>query len=263
MKDATEVFFPKTPEIEQQDMRATKWILYGPPGIGKSTFLSQAKDALFLTTDQGLTWIKSMHRPLSSWFLFKKYVKAIETERPKQYKAIVLDNVDMIFRMCVKYVCDKRGIEHESDEGYGKAYEIILREFEGQIVKLVGLQQYGLFFVSHSAIKEVKTSFSTVTRTVPTLPNRAYKILVPIVDIMAYYGQDGKVDEDGKPIRRMYFQPTDSMDAKDRTTKMPESVVIPNPTVANGFELVERFLLNSSPKQIVQPSKKKIILKRK
>jgi AAA15 family ATPase/GTPase len=255
-EDTSEVSLPSKPQVEQQDMRKLYWIVYGPPGVGKSTFLSSAKDVFFLTTDSGHKFINSMHRPIKDWPMFKKYVKMIVAEQP-DYTAICLDNIDGIAKMCRKYVCEKRGIEHQSDEKWGKAFDMVASEFETELMKLTYLQKYGLFFISHSSTRDIKTTFSEKTFTGPTLPNQFYKILSPIADIVAYMGLDDKADEDGVRIRRMYFQPTENMEAKDRTTCLPESIKIPKGT--NGFELVEKYL--EEPKS--PPKKKKIILKRK
>jgi GTPase SAR1 family protein len=256
-----EVHFPTEPGRTSHDMRRLNWVLYGPPGIGKSTFVSQASGVLFLTTDDGLKFIRSMSRPIRDWAMFKRYVRGLTAEQPSQYTSICLDNVDSIFKMCRKYICEKRGIEHQSDEQWGKAYDLTSSEFEIEIVKLIALQKYGLFFISHSVDKELKTRLATVTKTMPTMTNQAYKIIVPIVDIMAYYGFDGNVTDDGEQVRRMYFQPTESMDAKDRTTKLPESVKIPDPAEVNGFELVERYL--TEPGEAGRPVRRKVVVKKK
>lgn len=255
--------FPTEPVLESQDMRRLKWLVYGPPGVGKSTFFAGAGQVLFLTTDGGMQFIKSMHRPIDSWHTFKKYVKALQAERPKQFKAICVDVSDALMRMCIKSVCERRNIQHQSDEAYGKAYDISTSEFETELEKIIGLKQYGLFFTSHARDRERKTRFSTITKLEPTLSNQAYKILYPMMDIVAYLGFDtsGPESELG---RRMYFQPTESMEAKDRTTRLPESLHIPPPDMANGFELVEKYLESDGPvKPPAQKPSKKIILKKK
>lgn len=258
MKDTGEASLPTAPQVEQQDMRKLYWLVYGPAGVGKSTFLASAKGVFFLTTDSGHKFIKSMHRPVKDWISFKKYVKMIVNERP-DYTAICLDNVDGIFKMCRKYICDKRGIEHQSDEKWGKAFDLTASEFELELMKLTALQQYGLFFVSHSNTRDIKTTFGEKTFTDPTMPKQVYKIIVPIADIVAYMGFDGKIDENGRQARRMYFQPTESLDAKDRTSKLPESIKIPDPRDANGFEVVERQLVDRA----AAPTKKKFVIKKK
>lgn len=262
-EEINDVSLPTKPQLQQQDMRKLYWILYGPAGVGKSTFLASAKNVLFLTTDSGHKFINSLHRPIKDWAMFKKYIKMIVADKP-DYSAICLDNVDGIFKMCRKYICDKRGIEHQSDEKWGKAFDLTASEFELELMKLTFLQKYGLYFISHSSTREIKTTFSEKTFTSPTMPGQVYKILVPIADIMAYYGLDGKVDDNGRPTRKMYFQPNENLDAKDRTNCLPESLSIPDPKKTNGFELVENYLINSGKKEeLAKQEKRKIVFKRK
>jgi hypothetical protein len=261
---SNDVFLPTEAKLEANDMRRMKWLLYGPPGTGKSTFFNQADKVLFLSTDGGTKFLESMSRPIDSWATFKKYVKAITLERPK-YNAICIDLADHVVSMCQKYMCEKRGIEHQADEPYGKAYDLIEREFTAEVLKLVGLAKYGLFFVSHSQDKERKTRFSTITKTEPTLKNPGWKVLQPMMDIIAYMGFDASSGTDDQMGRRMYFQPTESMEAKDRTTRLPESLYIPPPSEGNGFELVEKYLLTgkTDKKPPQQSPKKKLILKKR
>lgn len=259
-KDSTEIYFPNEPGLDSKDMKKMKWFMYGPPGVGKSTFMAQAKDVLFLTTDGGHDFINSMNRPIENWFMFKKYVKAIKTDLPDQYKAIAFDVVDAFWKMCRKSVCDKRGIEHPSDEQWGKGYDLVASEFELPFLELISLKKYGLFFLSHSEDIEKKTRLSTVTKTVPKLKKAALDILMPMMDIVSFYGLDGAVDDDGKAIRRMYFQPTESMEAKDRTKLLPESIKIPDPDKSNGFDLVQEYLVRGGPPP---KSPKKILVRKK
>ena len=167
--------------------------------------------------------------------------------------------------MCVKYICEKRGIVHQSDEPYGKAYDIILAEFETEIEKLVGAGKYGLFFISHAVDKERKTRFSTITKTEPTVPKQAYKILYPMMDVVAYMGFDPNSGPDNEASRRIYFQPTESMEAKDRTKLLPESLPLSHPDEGNGFEEIEKYLISGGKPKLkqVETSKKKIIFKKK
>lgn len=258
------IFLPKEPMLESADMRFMKWLIYGPPGVGKTTFIAQAGQILFLTTDGGTKFINTMARPIDCWATFKKYVKALQIERPKQYKGICLDVVDGFFRMCVKNTCEKRNIQHQSDEAFGKAYDISTQEFETELEKLVGLG-YGLFLTSHSKDVEKKTRFSTISKTQPALQNQGYKIVYPMMDIVAYFGFDSAGGPENEMGRRIFFQPNESMEAKDRTTLLPESLPLPKPEEANGFEIVEKYLLSGGTKARAKStsSSKKIVIKKK
>jgi len=259
------IIFPKEPVLDTTDMRRLKWLVYGPPGVGKSTLFAGARDVLFLTTDGGMQFIKSMHRPIDSWLTFKKYVKALQVEKPNQFKTICIDVADALMRMCIKSTCEKRNIQHQSDEAFGKAYDISTSEFETEMEKIIGMKKYGLFLTSHAKDKERKTRFSTISRLEPTLSNQAYKILYPMMDIVAYMGFD-TAGPDSEMGRRIFFQPTESMEAKDRTTRLPESLFIPKPEEANGFELIETYLTgNTASRPAVKQiqTKKKFIIRKK
>jgi hypothetical protein len=98
---------------------------------------------------------------------------------------VIIDTVDNAYRMCAEHVCQKFKIEHESDLGYGKGYALINNEFYRVLNKL-SLLPYGLFLVSHSQEKEIETRTGKLTRIVPTLPDKARKIVLGMVDIILF-----------------------------------------------------------------------------
>ena len=255
---------PTKPVLEGASMQDIIFFLYGPPGIGKSTFVSQAPDTLFLSTDPGLRFIKSMHLPVSSWLGFKKIVSKLVVERPKAYKGICIDTIDLLLMMCQKYVCEKRNIEHQSDEPFGKAYEITRSHFMTELLKLKGLD-YTLFFISHSRTEEERGRAVRTSKVKPTLPSQGYKVLSPMCDIIAYYGFDEEAADDKEAPRRMFFQLTETMEAKDRSGLLPNSLTIPK---RGGFELVESYILGKSFREDDEGEppvrhKKKIIIRKK
>lgn len=244
---------------EGASMKEMIWFVYGPPGIGKSTFVSQCEGVLFLSTDPGLRFLSVIKQPITNWLQFKKVVKALEVDRPKEYTALAIDTVDPLFLMARKYVLDKRGIEHQSDEPYGKAYDLVTTEFTLEMLKLTKLP-YGLFFLSHSKEVEVKGRALRTSKTIPSLASQAYKVLAPMADIIAYYGF-GEESADTKDLtRKMQFQPSETVEAKDRTKGgLPESLVIPE---EGGWGLVEGHLLGVKDGP-VKAEKRKVFIKRK
>lgn len=247
---------PKEATYEGASMAEMIWFLYGPPGIGKSSFVAQCEGTLFLSTDPGLRFLKVLKQPIANWLQFKKIVKMLEVERPKQYKAIAIDTVDPLFMMARKHMLDKRGIEHQSDEPYGKAYDLVTTEFTLEMIKLTKLP-YGLFFLSHSKEVEVRGRAMRTSRIIPSLSNQAYKVLAPMADIIAYYGFGEEAADSRDLTRIMHFQPTETIEAKDRTKGgLPETLAVP---AEGGFQLVEDHLLKVVSKA---PAKKILIKKR-
>ena len=199
-------------------------LLYGPTKIGKSTWCAQAPDVLFLATEAGLNNLDAYQVAISTWEqLLAACAEIASGEHP--FKAIVLDTVDNAFRMCAEYVCAKHKVEHESDLAYGKGYALVNNEFYRVLNKLA-LLPYGLFLVSHSMEKEVETRTGKVTRTVPTLPEKARKIVLGMVDMVLFCDLDVAPGADGKPTWRrvMRTKPSTGYEAGDRTGRLPETI---------------------------------------
>jgi hypothetical protein len=127
--------------------------------------------------------------------------------------------------MCAEHVCAKFKIEHESDLGYGKGYALINNEFYRVLNKLA-LLPYGLFLISHSQEKELETRTGKLTRMVPTLPDKARKIVLGMVDVILYCDLEMSTGADGKPVSRRVTRtkPSVHYEAGDRTGRLPEVI---------------------------------------
>jgi hypothetical protein len=199
-------------------------LAYGPSKIGKSTWCSQAEGALFLATEAGLNNLEVFQVPIGTWEDLLQACKEI-AEGKHPYKTIVLDTVDNAYRMCAEHVCQRCKVEHESDLGYGKGYALINNEFYRVLNKL-SLLPYGLFLVSHSQEKELETRTGKLTRIVPTLPDKARKIVLGMVDMILFCDLDTANGEDGKPEQRRVIRtkPHVNYEAGDRTGLLPDVI---------------------------------------
>lgn len=221
---------PKKQTLEDAKLSHLKWLLYGPPGIGKSTFFSKAVDGarkpLFLFTDPGLRFIKAYKKPVMSWRDFKKIVEeSIVAANPRIYSMVVLDTIDLLFRMCRKDVCAKKNISHVSDLEWGKGYDLVRDEFE-QVVALLARwcddHETGLAFISHAKDIEIRGRTVKTNKIVPTLPKQGSDIILPLCDIIAYAGYTTeKADNAGELGRVVMFEPDETVEAKDRTGLLP------------------------------------------
>lgn len=115
---------------------AKKIVVYGPEGIGKSTFAAQFPEPVFIDTE-GSTKdmdVARMEAP-SSWRMLMEQVKYIK-EHPELCKTLVIDTADWAEILCMEAVCaqsQKSGIE---DFGYGKGYVYLAEEF-GRLLNLL------------------------------------------------------------------------------------------------------------------------------
>jgi hypothetical protein len=174
-------------------------LLYGQPKIGKSTFASRMNNALFLATEQGLNSLDVYQVPILDWESFLSACASIASGK-HDYKTIVIDTVDVLFKLCNEYVCKKHSIEHGTDLGFGKGFSFINNEFQRAINKLASLP-YGL----------VKTK----------------DFVFGFADMILYCESIQGEEEAEKRVIRT--KPSKNLDAGDRTGKLPPVIPLSYP----------------------------------
>lgn len=100
---------------------AQKIVIYGPEGIGKSTFAAQFPDPLFIDTEGSTKKldVKRFPKP-TSWEMLKNEVH--EAMNGRLCRTLVIDTFDWAEQLCLQSICSahqKKGIE---DFGYGNGY---------------------------------------------------------------------------------------------------------------------------------------------
>lgn len=114
---------------------AQKIIIYGPEGIGKSTFASQFPDPIFVDTE-GSTKnldVKRFDKP-TSWEMLKSQIEYTKINRP--CKTLVIDTMDWAERLCSDYLCGKSGKSGIEDFGYGNGFTYMNEEM-GRLLNLL------------------------------------------------------------------------------------------------------------------------------
>ena len=199
-------------------------LLYGKSKFGKSEWCSHADNALFLATEAGLNSLEAFQLSISKWEDLLVACKEL-SEGQHQFKTVIIDTVDNAYRMCAEYVCQRSKVEHESDLEYGKGYALVNNEFFRVLTKL-SLLPYGLILVSHSQEKEFETRTGKIVRLVPTLPDKAQKLVLGMVDIVLYCDFEAVAGPDGKQVQKRVFRtkPNIHYEAGDRTKRLPETI---------------------------------------
>lgn len=210
-------------------------MVYGPTKIGKTTLCSQAEGALFLATEPGLNALEAYQVPIQTWDdLLNVCAEISEGNHP--FKTLVIDTVDNAYKFCTDYVLKKFKIEHESDLGYGKGYAIVTNEFQRVLTKLAFLP-CGLFLVSHAKEIEMDSRTGKYTRVVPTLPDKARKIVLGMADMVLFCDLEAQTGGDGAPTFRRVIRTKPSLyyEAGDRTGRLPESLDLSFDAFLNAF----------------------------
>lgn len=166
-------------------------LVYGEKKIGKTSMWSHTPGTFFMMCESGDKALSLFRRPVLKWEDFKAYVYLLERDR--KFTTVIVDPVDNAHVYCTRYVCKKMGIDHPSDENWGKGWSAVREEFTDQINRLTNSGK-GVVFLSHATEREIKTRTGVkYDKIVPTMSGSAREVLEGIVDIWAYYTyEDGK-----------------------------------------------------------------------
>lgn len=137
--------------------KKVKMVLYGEPGVGKSVFASKAPKPFFICTDGNYEWLVDFgakeedHVQVNSW----EEAKVVFKQDFAQYETIVVDLVEDLFKWCEQEFCKRNKVDHVSDVGYGKGYDITRNEFFLEISKLLAKDKH-VILISHGVTNVIK-----------------------------------------------------------------------------------------------------------
>lgn len=110
--------------------KAQKVVLYGPEGIGKSTFAAGFPGVVFIDTEGSTAGMDVARLPQpQSWAQLLNEVTYIR-DHPKEAGTLALDTADWAEKLAVRYLCDKSHKQGIEDWGYGKGYTYLAEIFE-------------------------------------------------------------------------------------------------------------------------------------
>lgn len=136
---------------------AQKVVVYGPEGIGKTTFAAEFPDPLFIDTEGGTKHldVKRADPSPTSWEMLLGYVREVVAD-PSLCATLVIDTADWAEQLCVAHVCAKQGIKGIEDLNYGKGYVYVKEEFGKLLNLLQDVVERGVNVVAcaHSQIRK-------------------------------------------------------------------------------------------------------------
>lgn len=135
-----------------------KMVLYGEPGVGKSTFAAGAPKPFFITTDGNYEYLEDFcgmraedHQQCFSWAEMKKAFARDFTN----YDTIVVDLLEDSYLWADNEFCRDNKLLHISDLGYGKGYGILGNEFFIEYQKLLALPK-NIILLMHGVTEVLK-----------------------------------------------------------------------------------------------------------
>lgn len=214
----------KTPE---------KVVVYGPEGIGKSTFLSCFPEPLFIDTEGSTKHMNVSRLPNpQSWMELLEEINYV-IQNPDCCKTLAIDTIDWAEQLCTENILEKYGKNGIEDFGYGTGYVYVKEEF-GRFLKLLdNVIEAGInvALAAHAQIRkfeqpdelgaydryELKLGKKTSSQTAPLVKEWADMVLFAnYKTISVAVDKDGKKHKAQGGKRVMYTTHHPCWDAKNR-----------------------------------------------
>ena len=232
--------------IEGKEKRPLKIVIYGPEGIGKSTFASQFPDPLFIDTEGGTSNLDIRRIKCNkSWDELISVVKEIK-DNPNICKTIVLDTADWSESLCTNAVCEKYRKNNIEDFGYGKGYVYLVDEFSKLLTLLDQLIEAGINVVINAHAKPRKFELPEEQGAFDRYEMKLSKQVAPLLkewcDALFFVNykiyvitteNNSKKAQGGKRVLYTTHNPT--YDAKNRFD-LPEELELKFTSIAHLFE---------------------------
>lgn len=215
---------------------AVKVVVYGPEGIGKSTFASCFPEPVFIDTEGS-----TAHMDVARFDPPEKWQDILDTvdwciAHPDHLQTLVIDTMDWAEKLAVRFVCQEelvngkpRNWDNIESPGYGKGYVYLKNAVAGLMDRLQLLTVAGVNVVitAHAILKkfEQPDEMGAYDRWALKLQE---KHVAPLVkewaDLVLFANyrtnvvrtQDGKMKGTGGQKRIMYTQHSACWDAKNR-----------------------------------------------
>ncbi|WP_097026150.1 AAA family ATPase [Clostridium peptidivorans] len=177
------------------DTNPDMWV-YADSYVGKSTFVDQFDDLLFLNTDGNtdnttspviriadeVTVEGRITKRKMAWDVFLEVIAELE-KKQNDFKRVCIDLVEDLKEHCRLYVFDKNGIQHESDAGYGKGWDLVKTEFFSAIKRLKNLG-YQVIYISKEVVSEINLkNGGKITTIIPNIQDKFANVLAGTVDL--------------------------------------------------------------------------------
>ena len=175
------------------------WI-YGAAFSGKTTMLDDAPNPLNLNTDGNIQFVTMPYMSIKdevtvngrmtsrkfAWEVFKDTIEELE-KKQNDFKTIIIDLLEDTREMCRIYMYDSLGIQHESDSGFGKGWDIIKTEYLSTMRRFFNLDYENLVVISHEDISKdiTKKNGQNITRIAPNIQDAVANKIAGMVDIVA------------------------------------------------------------------------------
>ena len=206
-------------------------LIYGPDGIGKTTFASQFESPIFIGSENGAGRLKLKRMPLAySFSEILAQLQELYTEK-HSYKTLAVDSLDWLESMIWADVCEADGVKNIelAMGGFARGYIEALKywqKFRPYLERLRLEKGMNIVLIAHSMVKTFNDPFtnSSYDRYQIKLHDKAAAYLREAVDCVLFgnfkVATQGKENQKHKAYgdgsRVLYTERRPGFDAKNR-----------------------------------------------
>ena len=141
----------KTPTI-----KPPRVLVYGPAGVGKTTFAAQAPKPIFLPIEDGLGTLEVEHFPTPKTYLEVRQALDALINEDHEFRTLAVDSLDWLEPLIWKHTCEQNKWSSIEQPGYGRGYVEALkywREFLDRVNYLREAKRMAIVLLAHSHVR--------------------------------------------------------------------------------------------------------------
>jgi len=132
-------------------------VVYGPHGIGKSSFAASAERVVFIQTEDGLANIDAKAFPIATEY--EHVIQFLDSllSGEHEFMTLAVDSLDWLERLIFDRVCQDKNVKSIEDIGYAKGYHFALlywREFVSKLNLLRSERGMQIILIAHAQIEK-------------------------------------------------------------------------------------------------------------
>lgn len=237
--------------IRGKQEKAQRVVVYGPEGIGKSTFASKFPGPIFIDVESGSSELDVVRtKKPSSYAILKQQINMLKGGYT-DFRTLVIDTADWTEKLIAEEICGKFQVNGIEGIGYGKGYTYLEEEFGRFLNSLQDFVDMGINVVvcAHAKITkfEQPDELGAYDRWELKLQKKSAPLLKEWADMLLFANYEThvvNVDNQGAAKgknkaqggkRVMYTSHTPSWDAKNRKD-LPDKLEFSFNEIAKFFE---------------------------
>lgn len=137
-------------------MSPPRVLVYGPAGVGKTTFAAGAPKPICIQTEDGADVVGMARFPLADSYQAVEEAIGVLLNEQHEYQTVVIDSLDWLEQLIWRRVCEQHKLGSIEDAGYGKGYVFALdiwRRFLDGLDALRKRKGMAVVSIAHSHIK--------------------------------------------------------------------------------------------------------------